>query len=169
MAVQPATSPPQISPALLDIMQRGVSVIVASCGRDGVPNVMRGVGCRVSEDGSDITVYLSRGQSRQLLQDIADTSRVAVVFSSPTSHLTVQVKSSNARVEILDEGAAEDLDRYLRSMEEEIAGVGFEPRFTRAMLAHDPDDLVALRLVPEQAFDQTPGPRAGALLPARTA
>ncbi len=130
---------------------------------------MRGVGVRVSEDGSDITVYLARSQSRQLLQDIADTRRVAVVFSAPTSHLTVQVKSSKVWLEDCDAAADADLARYLDAMEQEIAGVGFDAPFTRAMLAYRRDDLVALRLVPEQAFDQTPGPHAGAALPARTA
>ena len=150
-------------------MRRGVSVIVASCGRDGTPSVMRGVGSRVSEDGGDITIYLSRSQSHQLLQDIADTRRVAAVFSAPTSHLTVQVKSTQIRIEACDAAADADIERYLLSMEREIADVGFEPRFTRAMLACRRDDLVALRLVPEQAFDQTPGPRAGAPLPSRAA
>jgi hypothetical protein len=32
------------------------------------------------------------------------------------------------------------------------------------MLAHTLDDVVAVRFTPEQAFDQTPGPRAGATL-----
>ncbi len=107
--MQSATPIPHISPALLEIMRRGVSTIVGACGRDGVPSVMRGVGVRVSEDGSDITVYLARSQSRQLLQDIADTRRVAVVFSAPTSHLTVQVKSSQVWLEDCDASADADL------------------------------------------------------------
>ena len=32
------------------------------------------------------------------------------------------------------------------------------------MLAHRLDDLVAISFAPEQAFDQTPGPKAGAPL-----
>ena len=149
------------------MMQRGVSVIVSSCSRSGVPSVMRAVGSRVNVDGSHITVFLARSQSGELLQDIADTGRVAVVFSSPRTHLTVQVKSAHARVREADAQTPDDLRRYLGAMEEEIAYVGFGPPYVQAMLAHDPADLVAVELHPEVAFDQTPGARAGAPLPSR--
>ena len=33
--------------------------------------------------------------------------------------------------------------------------------FVRAMLAHRPRDVVAVRFEPQEAFDQTPGPHAG--------
>jgi len=56
------------------------------------------------------------------------------------------------------------LARYLASMEQEIQRVGYAPHMTRAMLAHRLDDLVAITFEPEQAFDQTPGPKAGTLL-----
>ena len=48
--------------------------------------------------------------------------------------------------------------------------VGAEPvAVARAMLAHRLDDLVAISFTPALAFDQTPGPQAGAaLLPGRT-
>ena len=53
------------------------------------------------------------------------------------------------------------LQRYRESMEQEVGAVGFPPAFTQAMLAHRIDDVVAIVLRPEQAFDQSPGPRAG--------
>ena len=67
--------------------------------------------------------------------------------------------------------AADDSDlpllrRYLASMEREVACVGFDAVFVRAMLACRLEDTVAIRFAPSQAFDQTPGPRAGSALPA---
>ena len=56
------------------------------------------------------------------------------------------------------------LQRYRESMEQEVGAVGFPPTFTRAMLAHRIDDVVAIVFCPDQAFDQSPGPRAGTLL-----
>jgi hypothetical protein len=96
-----------------------------------------------------------------VLQDIAATGHVAVVFSEPASHRAVQLKSSRAT---LREAGPEDqpvLEAYLRAMEHAIQQVGFAPTVTRAMLAHRLEDVVAVRFTPEQAFDQTPGPRAG--------
>jgi hypothetical protein len=109
-------------------------------------------------------VYLSRSSSRQLIQDIASTGQLAVVFSEPSTHRTVQLKSSRAEIRSAVADDAPVLAAYLKSMEHEIQQVGFAPPLTRAMLAHQLEDVVAVRFTPEQAFDQTPGPRAGAAL-----
>jgi len=54
------------------------------------------------------------------------------------------------------------LEHYRVAMEGELRTVGVEPHFTRAMLAYALDDVVAVAFAPEDAFDQTPGSRAGA-------
>ena len=155
---------PLIPQDLLAIMVRGVSVIVASRDLALRPSVMRAVGSQVAPDGSSITVFVSRRQSRQLVQDVAATGHVAAVFSEPATHRTVQVKATRAILRNADASDAPVLARYLASMEHEIQRVGIAPPMTRAMLAHQLDDLVAISFEPEQAFDQTPGPKAGAPL-----
>jgi len=154
----------QLPADLVALMARGVSVIVGSRDAQLRPSIMRAVGSRVEAGGQDITVYLSRTQSRQLLQDIAATGHVAVVFSEPSTHRTVQLKAAGAQIRAAGEQDLPVLAAYLASMEHEIQQVGFAPPMTRAMLAHRLEDLVAVRFTPEQAFDQTPGPRAGAAL-----
>ena len=149
---------------LVAIMARGVSVIVASRDAALRPSLMRAVGSRVEADGRDITLYLSRPQSRQLVQDLAATGHIAVVFSVPSTHRSVQLKASRVEMRNADADDAPVLARYLASMENEVQQVGFAPPLTRAMLAHRLDDVVAVRFTPEQAFDQTPGPRAGTAL-----
>jgi hypothetical protein len=155
---------PLIPQDLLAMMARGVSVIVASRDLALRPSVMRAVGSQVAPDGSSITVFVSRRQSRQLVQDVAATGHVAAVFSEPATHRTVQVKATRAMLRNADASHVPVLARYLASMEHEIQRVGYAPPMTRAMLAHQLDDLVAISFEPEQAFDQTPGPKAGAPL-----
>lgn len=157
-------STPRLPPDLLEMIARGVSVIVGSRGADLRPSVMRAVGSRVDPASQAITVYLSRRQSRQVIQDIAATGHIAVVFSQPSSHRTVQLKATRAEMRQAVPEDAPLLAAYLASMEHEVQQVGFAPRLTRAMLAHRLEDVVAVRFTPEQAFDQTPGPRAGAPL-----
>jgi len=147
------------------MVDKGVSTIVSSCSLDMRPSIMRAVGAAITPDGRSVTVYLSRPQSRQLLQDIASTGRVAVVFSEPASHRTLQLKASQARIRCAEAHDEAALAHYLASMEHEIEAVGFSPAFTRAMLAYRLDEVVAVSFAPSQAFDQTPGPRAGAALP----
>ena len=141
-----------------------MSVIVSSCGLNLRPSIMRAVGSVVCAGSASVTVFVSRPQSRQLIQDISSTGRIAVVFSEPISHLTVQLKGVNARIRLAEASDATALARYLASMETEIQQVGFDTSFTRAMLAHRLEDVVAITFEPSQAFDQTPGPKAGSAI-----
>lgn len=153
-----------LPPDFLAMMERGVSVIAGSCDAQGRPSVMRALGSILEGGGRTVTVFLSRRQSRQLLLDVQSSGRIAVVFSQPSSHRTVQLKATGVVIRNAHEDDLPVLARYLESMEYEIAQAGFPPRVTRAMLAWDLDDLVAVSFEPSQAFDQTPGPRAGAAL-----
>lgn len=153
----------RLPPDLLAMMAKGVSVIVGSRDAALRPSVMRAVGSRIEADGQ-VTVFLARRQSRQVLDDLAATGLVAVVFSQPSTHRTVQLKASRVRMRPAVPDDAPALAAYLASMEHEILQVGFAPELTRAMLAHQLDDVMAVSFVPEQAFDQTPGPQAGARL-----
>jgi len=159
--------PPALPPDLVATMVRGVSVIVGSRDASLRPSIMRAVGSRVEDQGRSITVYLARRQSGQLLQDLAAGGPVAVVFSEPSTHRSVQLKATRVQMHPAGEQDAPVLAAYLAAMEGEIGRVGFRPAITRAMLAHRLEDVVAVHFTPEQAFEQTPGPRAGAALGAR--
>lgn len=162
----PAPSPVALlSDDHIALMARGVSVIAASRDARNKPSIMRAVGSHVSADGTQITVYLSRPQSHQLIQDVTATGMLAVVFSEPSSHRSIQVKGVAA---VIRDGTTSDqpiLARYLASMEHELGRIGYPPIYAHAMLRHHPDDLVAISFTPAAAFDQTPGPKAGAALP----
>mgnify|MGYP000001604208 CR=1 FL=1 len=153
-----------LTPDLIAMVDRGVSTIVSSCDAALRPSIMRAVGSSITPDGCSITVYLARRQCRQLLQDVAATGRIAVVFSQPHSHRAVQVKACSARARPAQASDEPVLQRYLAAMEVEIGRIGIDPGFTRSMLAHRLEDVVAISFEPSQAFDQTPGPKAGAVL-----
>ena len=159
----PSTAP--LLPAdYIALIKKGVSAIVASRDAAHRPSLMRAVGADISDDGRQLTLFVSRTQAAQLLQDIAAVGVVAVVFSQPLSHRTVQLKARSAMLRPADSGDLPLLQRYRASMEQEIGAVGHGPDFVQAMLAWTLDDLVAVRCAPEQAFEQTPGLRAGTAL-----
>lgn len=147
------------------MIRKGVSAIVASRDAQLRPSLMRAMAADIRDDGGLVTALVARSQAVQLLQDIAATGAVAVVFSEPLSHRTVQLKAASAQMRPADAGDLPLLERYRASMEQEIGAVGHPAAFVRAMLAWRLDDLVAVEFAPEQAFDQTPGPRAGRALP----
>jgi hypothetical protein len=153
-----------LPPDLVAMMARGVSVNVSSRDAAMRPSVMRAMGSEVLEDGRKITVFVSRRQASQLVQDVSANGHIAVVFSEPATHRTVQVKATHAALRNAEASDQPALARYLASMEVEIQRVGHPPQVTRAMLAHRIEDLVAITFEPELAYDQTPGMRAGASL-----
>lgn len=148
------------------MMAKGVSLILSSCDHALNPSVMRAVGSQVEGGGRRITAYLMRSQSHQLLSDIASSGRLAAVFSQPSTHLTVQFKSRRVQLREASEADRPHLQRYLLSMEEELVALGYPRGLASVMLAHRAEDLVAVEFEPEEAFDQTPGPRAGQRLEA---
>ena len=157
--------PGLLSTEHIALIASGVSTIVASRDVQRRPSLMRAVGASITPEGDRITVYLNRSASQQLLADLQATGHIAVVFSEPSTHRTVQVKASQIQ---LRDGLATDTDllqRYLSAMELQLKHVGFGPHYARIMLAHRPEGVVAVSFTPEQAYDQTPGPKAGARLP----
>lgn len=154
-----------LGPGHIALVAQGVSAIVASRDAALRPSIMRAVGTRISADGREVTVYLRRSQSGQLLHDIAETGEIAVVFSVPSTHQTLQLKARQAAQHPATDEDLPVLQAYLRSMEEEVGRVGYGPPYVAAMLAAPLHDVVAVSFRPETAFDQTPGPRAGAALP----
>ena len=157
---EPASIPPQ----MLALMVKGVSVIVSAAGLDLHPSLMRAMGSAVAPDGSCITVYLSRSQSVQLLQDISSTRRLAVVFTQPHSHRALQLKGTLLEIRPAEPSDLQALDHYRASMVQELSLIGYGPEYAHAMFRCAIEDLAAVRFTPLQAFDQTPGPHAGTAL-----
>ena len=153
-----------LGPSHIAMVAKGVSAIVASRDAALRPSIMRAVGSRISGDGREVTVYLRRSQSEQLLQDIAHTGEIAVVFSVPSTHKTLQLKARRATQRPATDGDLPVLQSYLQSMVQEVGQVGYGPQYVAAMLAAPLQDVVAVSFAPTSAFDQTPGPRAGAEL-----
>lgn len=152
---------PRLPADMLAAVARGMSVMVSSHDSRLRPSLMRAAGTDVSPDGRVFTVYLSRSQSRQLLQDIATTGHLAVVYNEPATHRTLQLKAGSAVVRAAGEQDRPALEHSVASLQGQFVLVGHPPEGIRKMLAYRLDDLVAVSFTPDEAFDQTPGPRAG--------
>jgi hypothetical protein len=155
---------PLLDEALAAFVQTGVSINAGSRGTGNVPALARANGCRVAEDRRTVTVLLAASKAAALLDAVRATGAIAVVFSEPPTHRTIQLKGTDAVV-----GAASGEDRafsqrYVDTFVAVLAGLGYSEPVFRALLWADPDDLVAVTFSPSAAFDQTPGPRAGAPL-----
>ena len=141
-------------------IQGGVSVIVATRNAECVADVVRGCGCRVSRDRRRVTVLVEPSRADTLLEDIAANGMIAVVFSQPSTHRTIQLKGSDARIVKVTAADRTIAARHLQDWSEDLCRIGYTPEFASAVRGAAPR-LAAIAFTPSAAFQQTPGPGAG--------
>lgn len=142
---------------------RRVAVSIASRSEQFMPSVTRALGYRISADGTQVTVFVPR-QSERVLADLRATAQAAVVFTEPSTHRSMQVKGSDARITPLEEGDWPAVSAHADDLVAEICPLGYTEALVRKMTECTPQQIVAVRFTPSAAFGQTPGPRAGAAL-----
>jgi hypothetical protein len=152
---------PVLDEAHAAFIQHRVSVHVGSCSSERLPSLVRGLGCRVSADRCTVTVFLSVPRSEAVLRDLRAGGRIAVVFSRPSTHETLQLKGPGAAVVPLEHGDRALVRAYGESLAEEIRALGYEDPFVSALAIVAADDAVGIAFRPTAAFVQTPGPSAG--------
>lgn len=158
-----STPPPEtpLPVALADFVQSGLSITVSSCGERLVPSIAKGVGCRVSSDGRVVTVLLFADQAEAVLRDLRRGGGLAVCFSRPSTHQTVQLKSSRVHCEPASPSDVAVARRCLDALVEDLLPLNFSRRLLDSFFWRDPAQLQALSFRPEGAYAQTPGPAAG--------
>ena len=160
----PTTTAAALDEELAAFIQSGVSIVVAGRNDDMVGDVIRGCGCRVSADRRRVTVLVDPIRSDALLDDITSNGMIAVVFSRPSTHRSIQLKGTDARrarVTAADQAA---IDRSLAAWVAELVSIGYTAEFAAAVRGR-PEWPVALTFTPTAGFQQTPGPDAGTRLP----
>ncbi|ODU99759.1 MAG: hypothetical protein ABT20_16530 [Rubrivivax sp. SCN 70-15] len=154
----PAPSPLGSEPAAL--IARRVSIIVGTRDAALRPHVMRAAGCRLSDDRRRLLLLMPALRGAEVLADLRANRQVAVVFSEPTTHRTLQVKGHDA---VVGDATEEELGLaapYHVRLADELAQLGFGASVTASLLGRD-EPLAAIRFTIAEAFEQTPGPAAG--------
>ena len=142
----------------------GVSITAASRDERNVPRIGRCLGCRVTPDRAQVTVFVAGTQYHAFLDALRASRVIAVVFSLPSTHRTLQLKGSDAEIEPLAPGDADIVVRHVDRFVDELGALGYSPDVVRAYHWCDAAELRAVRFTPTAAFEQTPGPGAGAPL-----
>ena len=155
-----------IDAAQAAFLQGGVSISAASCGARPFPSVCRVLGCSIAENRQRLTVMVARSYAQELLEDVAHGGRLAVVFSQPSTNRTIQIKGDHAEAGVPDAQMLEAVRIHCDAFVDEVQRLGFPAPLVRSLLFCPEGDIVAIGFTPTAAFDQSPGPRAGAPLKA---
>ncbi|MCU0805104.1 MAG: hypothetical protein MUF79_08470 [Burkholderiales bacterium] len=158
--------PPVLDAEHAAFVQGGVTISVSSRDAGLRASISRGVGCRVSADRRRVTLFVAGTGAQKLLRDIAATKAIAVCFSQPSTHRTIQIKGSDARIAAAEPGDLAIIERQLEARIAELVPLGYAEPVVRAVFHADPGDVVTVAFTPDAAFAQTPGPNAGRRLAA---
>lgn len=149
-----------LSRELAAFMQSGISVILGAVGANRQPIAGVALACRIEADGR-VRVLLRRPANLALLEALGAGGAVAVTFSRPRDHRSIQVKASRARIVPCRAEDLPELARQCAGMRDELVGAAYPPAFAAAYAAYEPGEVAAIELAADRAFVQTPGPGAG--------
>jgi hypothetical protein len=138
-----------------------MSISIATRDAQLLPSVGKALGCTVSADRRWVTVMIDAQRSAQVVADITAGSPVAVVFSLPATHRTVQIKGERGALAAASPTQQVRARMHFDAIVEHLAGLGYAEPALRAMFSYDPQALLSLHFAPTAVFAQTPGPRAG--------
>jgi hypothetical protein len=145
---------------LVEFFESGVSILVATRDSGMRPICARAAGASVRAGGAAraITVYLAETVAAETVANLRDNGQIAVTFSRPLTHYSIQVKGTCADVRPSSEEDRNVQLRYRAAYTEQLHAVGL-PRTVAARLSWWPS--VAIDVAVGDLFVQTPGPTAG--------
>ena len=149
---------PLINDDMRALIEGPSSILVGTRSADLVPNAMRGWGGRVSDDGNAVEVFVDRPAAATGVSNIHDNGRVTACFTDITTNHSVQVKGRCVEVGDPQAGDWDVIDGQRQGFTEVCGMLGFPRHMIRNMWS---TQVVKIRFIAEQVFDQTPGPNAG--------
>ncbi len=150
-----------IDAELAQFLTSHLSIHLAACEEPAQTTLVRAVGCRVSVDRRHISVLFPGSQAIRLQQSVQANGRVAVVFSDPQSHRTLQFKGVDAVVTTADDQDRQSLAPYLKGFSARLQKIDVPATYVYALCHCDPDDLMKVTFSPLNIYQQTPGQQAG--------
>jgi hypothetical protein len=140
------------------LIESGAAVSLGTRSSDLVPDALRAWGPRVSSDRRSIEVFVDRPNSQRCVSNLQDNGRIAMCFVDVQTFRALQLKG---RCVEIGDPAADDwawIERHRAAFTEATGQIGFPAAVVRNMWS---TQVVKLRFVVEEFFDQTPGPNAG--------
>jgi len=147
-----------LDPALVEFLSSGVVLGCASRDARLVPRSVWPVGLRVEPGGEEITVFLPVATAAEVVANLRDNRRIALVATAPVDHRAVQVKGQVLEIRPASDEERTETDRYRACLARTLDPLGV-PRAVLLRVLHWPAHAVRFRV--EQLFVQTPGPSAG--------
>jgi hypothetical protein len=150
-----------IDDELRAFVEADLSVHVGTRNANMVPDSVRGWAPKVSPDGRALELFVDRPASTVSVTNLRDNGRIAVCLSNIVTNRSVQLKGRCVELGDPLPGDWQWLDRHRQAFMDTCSMIGFPPPVIRNMWS---TQVVKIRFVPEDIYNQTPGPGAGKAL-----
>lgn len=147
-----------IPPAMVELLQTGVSVVVGTRDANLMPECTRAWGIRIGKDLSTVTIFLTEAISQKTLQNLRENGLVAISCTRPTDHVACQLKGRLRAIRPVNQGDQEHSKTWHREFIGELVAIGV-PAETGEALITEPALAVEFDVI--DVFHQTPGPGTG--------
>lgn len=121
-----------------------------------------GAAAILEADGKRLTVFLPVATSETSLENLLENGAIAVVLSQPLTDRTVQLKGRAETIRPAREDEREAALRHAAAFDAEAEAIGLPPAAVRRR-AKWPCHAVTFAVA--EAYEQTPGARAGEPIP----
>jgi hypothetical protein len=143
---------------LVPLLEGLVAVHVATRDADLVPDEVMAAAAHVGPDGRRLTVFLPVATSETSLANLRENGAIAVVMSQPLTHRTVQLKGRAETIRAARDDEREAVERSAAGFDAEVEAFGLPPAAVRRRTKWP---CHAVTFAVAEAYEQTPGPRAG--------
>jgi hypothetical protein len=140
-------------------LEPGVSLLVGSVDAHGAPLCCRAVALRAGDDNlTTVTAYVPLAISQDTIANLASTHRIAITVTDVVSHGSTQLKGLVTNVRLARDDEAPMVRQQLARFADVVEALGLPKRVMQTISVWP---AFAIDVAVEEAYDQTPGPRAG--------
>jgi hypothetical protein len=154
---------PALTGEVVEFIESGVSILVGTRDAALHPACTRAAGARVDAERGVLTLYLPQATAERTLANLRDNAQIAITFSRPITHRSLQIKGTCKSVRPSDDADRLLQERYRAGYMEQLQLVGIG-RSRSSRMVYWPS--VAVDVTIGDLFVQTPGPGAGRRLDA---
>jgi adenylate cyclase len=99
------------------------------------PESTRALGARVHEGREEVTVFVPAATGGTTVANLVDNGRIAVCFSRPRDHCTLQLEGALIELREADAGDRAVVERYRTALVECLGWIGIPPRLVLRLVA----------------------------------
>ncbi len=147
-----------IPPAMFELLQTGVSVVVGTRDATLMPECTRAWGIRVGKDRSSVTIFLTETISKKTLQNLRENGQIAISCTRPTDHVACQLKGRLRTIRQTAQRDREHSRNWHREFVGELVAIGVPAQLCESWIT---EPALAVEIEVTDAFHQTPGPGTG--------